>query len=177
MLTQRMQAQIIRDLCEGREPPSGFHPRELDEPWRSCHREIVDLSLDQRRMTLLSILSNMRHRDAFVTFVLAGREGGGPLSFPSLAEISATLPPITWLWEGWIPRGLLSLLGSVPGAGKSLVALDLARRLIAGLPFPDGTPLPSDGQAPNVVYVDAEGIPQLISQRATSWGTARPRTR
>ena len=52
--------------------------------------------------------------------------------FPSHEDLRDKLPAITWLWPGWIPVGLLSLLGAAPGAGKSLVALDLARRIIHG---------------------------------------------
>jgi hypothetical protein len=85
---------------------------------------------------------------------------------------------------------MLSLLGSVPGAGKSLVALDLARRLIGGFSLPDGSSPPCGVSSPweplpfgpppvapppgaseaTVVYVDAESVPQLIGQRASQWG-------
>ena len=59
-------------------------------------------------------------------------------SFPSLDQLAPNIPPVTWLWPGWIPRGMITLLCAAPGAGKSYFALDLARRLIAGLPWPDG---------------------------------------
>jgi hypothetical protein len=62
---------------------------------------------------------------------------------------------------------MISLLGSVPGAGKSYLALDLARRVIAGQPFPNGAPVPQPGA--NVLYVDAEDVPQIIKQRAEAW--------
>jgi hypothetical protein len=68
---------------------------------------------------------------------------------------------------------MLSLLGAAPGAGKSLVALDLARRLTGGGPFPDGAPVP-DAERP-VLYVDAESVPQIQNQRAQAWGMDRGR--
>ena len=87
--------------------------------------------------------------------------------FPSLHEISASMPEVEWLWPSWIPRGMVTLFGAAPGAGKSLVALDLARRIIHDQPFPDGAPVPCPGS--NVLIVDAEGAPTLLNQRARAW--------
>lgn len=47
-----------------------------------------------------------------------------------------------------------------------MVALDLAKRIIHGEGFPDGKP----GGAPqNVIYVDAELVPQILKERAEAW--------
>ncbi len=102
-------------------------------------------------------------------------------TFPSLADISLIIPPVTWLWPGWIPRGMLTLLCAAPGAGKSYFALDLARRLIHGLPWPDGAPSTASAAADahasaepkRVVYVDAEAAPALLNARAIAWGLDR----
>jgi len=48
--------------------------------------------------------------------------------------------PISWLWEGRIARGKITLIAGNPGLGKSFLALDLAARVSTGIPFPDGTP-------------------------------------
>ena len=45
---------------------------------------------------------------------------------------------VEWLWPGKLPIGKLSLLVGDPGRGKSLLSLDLAARLSAGRPWPDG---------------------------------------
>lgn len=87
--------------------------------------------------------------------------------YPSLHQISDRFPPVDWLWPSWIPRGMLTLLGAAPGVGKSLVALDLARRIIHDEPFPDGAPVPCPGS--NILIVDAEGAPALLNQRAQTW--------
>ena len=87
--------------------------------------------------------------------------------YPSLGDISWDFPPVDWLWPSWIPRGMLTLLAAAPGVGKSLVALDLARRIIHDRPFPDGAPVPCPGG--NVLIVDAENTPALINQRASAW--------
>jgi hypothetical protein len=61
----------------------------------------------------------------------------------------------------------------VPGAGKSFLALDLARRIISDEGFPDGAGIP-DPQA-RIIYVDAEAVPQLINQRVEAWGMDKSR--
>ena len=91
----------------------------------------------------------------------------GFTAYPSLLEISGQFADVDWLWPSWIPRGMLTLFGAAPGAGKSLVALDLARRVIHGEPFPDGAPNPRPGS--RVLIVDAEGAPALLNQRAQAW--------
>jgi hypothetical protein len=93
-----------------------------------------------------------------------------PLSFPTLADIADTLKPVSWLWPGWIPRGMLSLLGAYQGTGKSYFVLDLARTVIHGGPWPDG-PIPD--RIGNVVYVEAEAIPQVTNERAQALGINR----
>lgn len=52
-----------------------------------------------------------------------------PFGSPEPSEVS-------WLWEGVVPIGKLTLLAGDPGVGKSLVTLDLAARVSRGGPFP-----------------------------------------
>ncbi len=91
--------------------------------------------------------------------------------FPSLAEIAGDLTPVSWLWQPWLPLGMLTLLAAKPGTGKSLLALDLGRRIIAGEAWPDGSPQTRPGA--NVIYVDGEGIPQVHNDRALAWDLDR----
>lgn len=95
--------------------------------------------------------------------------------FRSLAEIAADLKPVSWLWPGWLPVGMLTLLAAKPGTGKSLIALDLAHRIITGQPWPDGTPGLAAGPAggKNVIYVDGENIPEVHNDRAVAWQMQR----
>lgn len=91
--------------------------------------------------------------------------------FRSLAEIAPDLRPVTWLWPGWLPVGMLTLLAARPGLGKSMLALDLAGRIIAGQPWPDGAPQAAPG-AP-CIYVDGENIPEVHNERAAAWNLDR----
>jgi hypothetical protein len=70
---------------------------------------------------------------------------------------------VRWLWPGWIPRGMITLLGAYQGTGKSYFVLDIARTVIHGGPWPDGAPAEKLG---TVIYVDAEAIPQVNNERA-----------
>jgi hypothetical protein len=87
----------------------------------------------------------------------------------SLEEVSQEVGAVDWLWRGWMPRGFITLLGAVSGAGKSLVALDLCRRLLRGMPWPDGSPQEAHPGLPGIVYVEAEAAAQILVERARKW--------
>ncbi len=59
--------------------------------------------------------------------------------------VRADDPPaaIDWLWEPYLTAGTVAVLDGDPGVGKSFLTLDLAARLSAGLPMPDGKPPPA----------------------------------
>src|SRR3990167_6026346 len=46
---------------------------------------------------------------------------------------------VQWLWPAVVPYGKLTLFVGHPGEGKSLASLDLAARVSAGRPLPDGS--------------------------------------
>nr|WP_316644190.1 AAA family ATPase [uncultured Roseateles sp.] len=48
------------------------------------------------------------------------------------------LEPIAWLWPGYLPAGMLTLLGGAPGCGKTTLALSLAATVTTGGCWPDG---------------------------------------
>lgn len=57
-----------------------------------------------------------------------------------MSEVEAK--EIDWLWPGWIPRGMLSLLGGYAGDGKSTLTTSLVASLTTGAPLPDGSTAP-----------------------------------
>lgn len=63
------------------------------------------------------------------------------------------VPPMSWLWPGFVPRANLALLMGEPGVGKSQMAMDIAARLTRGAEWPDGTP---GGKPGGVVFVETE---------------------
>ena len=46
---------------------------------------------------------------------------------------------VDWVWPGYLPAGMFSLLDGDPGLGKSTFTADLAARISTGRPMPDGT--------------------------------------
>ena len=47
--------------------------------------------------------------------------------------------PITWLWDGYLPSGKLTLLAGAGGTGKSTIAFSLAATITNGGNWPDGS--------------------------------------
>jgi AAA domain len=69
---------------------------------------------------------------------------------------------VEWLWPGRLPLGKLAVLDGDPGLGKSVVTLDLAARISAGLELPDGQPCEPAG----IVLLSAEdGLRDTIRPR------------
>ena len=56
--------------------------------------------------------------------------------FATLVDIALIVSDQPWLWRGHIAAGVLNVMASDPGTGKTRFALDLARRLWFGLPWP-----------------------------------------
>lgn len=77
--------------------------------------------------------------------------------------------PITWLWEGWLPAGKLTILAGAAGTGKTTLALGLAAALTSGGRWPDGSPCRAKG---NVLIWSSEDVaddtlvPRLIASGA-----------
>lgn len=76
---------------------------------------------------------------------------------------------ITWLWEGWLPAGKLTILAGSAGTGKTTLALALAAALTSGGRWPDGTWCRKKG---NVLIWSSEDVaddtlvPRLIASGA-----------
>ena len=75
--------------------------------------------------------------------------------------------PIEWAWPGWLVKGLLTLLVSYSGDGKSLLALRICGCFINGQTWPDGTPY--GGERGKVLWCEAEAAQKLNQLRATNF--------
>ncbi len=66
--------------------------------------------------------------------------GAKPAHRLKLQRVSdITAQRITWLWRGYVPLGELALLVAGGGVGKTRINFELAVRVAAGLPLPDGS--------------------------------------
>jgi hypothetical protein len=72
-----------------------------------------------------------------------------PDEVATIEDLEKAGSQVTWLWEGWIPSGVLTAVAALGGTGKTRFCADLLRRVRHGLPWPDGKPmtLPPDALA------------------------------
>ena len=75
-------------------------------------------------------------------------EGAGPEEEDRVANVGdlrKQLASTIWPWPGWLVGGALNTLASDPGDGKTILAMNLARILWNGWPWPDGAtnPMPA----------------------------------
>ena len=88
-----------------------------------------------------------------------------------LSDVDVTRP-IEWLWKGVIPgNGALTIFDGPPDVGKSTLMSDVAARITAGRPMPDGSP----GLCGGVVIVTSESAQQVIARQIELVGGDRSR--
>lgn len=92
---------------------------------------------------------------------------------PDLVRLSDVHPQeIGWLWPGWIPRRMMTILGGYGGDGKSTVVSSLIGAWTGGGRLPDGTPAPET----NVLMLAAEDdVAQAIRPRLDLHGADNDR--
>jgi len=167
MLTTNLQIQALADRLAGL--PTRVTAKSFQEPWAACWRLLDQADRDAGgkadanayRKELTAALSSHPERDSLLDQVIS-KKPGHRTEYSPLADME--LMPIQWLWPEWLPRGMLTILGAAPGVGKSFVGMDLCWRLTDYGFFPDGVPVPNPGS--NVIYVDAEAVPQILNERA-----------
>jgi hypothetical protein len=174
MITERMQKRLLyQAFIENTLDSTEFEIAGWSWPWSElllrAERNLGALDGHSALFESARSLADKGTDDAH-TWMREIEDAAEPLHFPTLADIADTLKPVSWLWPGWIPRGMLSLLGAYQGTGKSYFVLDLARTVIEGGPWPDGA---SSDRIGNVVYVEAEAIPQVTNERAQALGINR----
>ena len=165
MLTQRMQIQFLADRLAG--IPVTAKAPDFQQPWLACWQALEQAAPGEEHNALQRVLSAMPEGQQLIQTIFSTRPGYRP-QIPSLADIAPGLAPIEWAWEGWIPRGFLTVMGASQGSGKSFVATDLAYRIIHNKGYPDGSPIKNPGK--NIIYVDGEMVPQLLNERAEQYG-------
>ncbi len=79
-----------------------------------------------------------------------------------LAALSANLPPVPWIADGWLGSGDVVIFGGEWASGKSLIALDLAISIAANVPWMGRIPILRSGP---VLYIDEENNARNVARR------------
>jgi len=170
-----MMVQAIADRLAGSDTAqkSGRKAKHFAEPWKTIWQalEAAEAAGAPMQDALVEAVKNDPERDKMIAEIMYAQPGRPVGEYPSLGDIGDNLPPVQWLWNGWIPVGMITLMGAVPGVGKTYLSLDLARRVIHGDEFPDGAACCKPRS--NVIFVDAENVPQIINERAKGWNMNR----
>lgn len=164
ILSQQIQASIIASMLDGK--TVNVNMDDMDKPFQEYARWVDEQDGDWSSFLLEF---SARSQDDMIAVNLVRQAKKNAQVVHSIDQVIASLPDLAWLWPGWIPRGQITLLAGHPEAGKSYLTLDLARRIIANEPMPDGTP---PARAGSVLYVDAENRPMVLKQRLEPWTPA-----
>lgn len=166
-LPAKVQAQLLCDRLNGLNVKA--KAEDFDAPLSDCWRAIEGktdrnemIALIGQALDLANHPENRRVLDQLLTLQ------PGNMDVRSLQDMENEIEPVEWIWENFIPRNFVTLLGAMQGAGKTALMLEIARHIVNGVEtWPDGSPIPNRG-AP-VFYLDAEGMPEAIKERATAW--------
>lgn len=77
------------------------------------------------------------------------------------------LEPVRWAWKGFLPLGMLTILGGAPGCGKTTIALSVAATITRGGTWPDGTHCTGGG---DVVIWSGEDPASVAAARLNASG-------
>jgi hypothetical protein len=118
----------------------------MSPEWCSVVKRLTTLDSDARLGAFQTIIGIREDHDRILKSVLDQKPDTDtppdPIAptpcYATLEDIASIMSNQPWLWKGWIASGVFNALASDPGIGKTRFALDLARRLWFGLPWPDG---------------------------------------
>lgn len=85
-----------------------------------------------------------------------------PMAVDMSRLLEDEVPPIPWLVDGWLGQGDLATLAGEWATGKSIVAMDLAISVAAGLSWMGRIPVVTPGP---VLYLDEENNPHNAHRR------------
>jgi hypothetical protein len=108
--------------------------RGLAKPRPLLSNSIDDSILDIVRQSVAMWIDDYKRKHNKLTPQSTGRR---TITLLQCSTIQAK--PITWLWEGYLPQGKLTLLAGAGGTGKSTLAFNFAGTVSNGGVWPDGS--------------------------------------
>jgi len=89
-------------------------------------------------------------------------------SFTLTCLADVAMVAIDWIWEGYLARGKLALLGGDPDMGKSVITIDMAARLSKGLRWPPHKALARTGST--IFICSEDSTTDTVAPRAEAAG-------
>ena len=80
---------------------------------------------------------------------------------------TVTLEPVRWLWPGFLPAAMLTILGGAPGCGKTTIAMSLAATVTSGGVWPGGLGRSTPG---DVLIWSGEDAHPVLAARLEAMG-------
>jgi hypothetical protein len=118
---------------------------KISDRYRDLAGYLAELPLRDRQVVWRGFLCGRPDSKDLIKALADQSPGAPPPAAEAIVRCYATLEDIAkimssqpWLWRGWIASGVLNAVAADPGVGKTRFAMDLARRLWFGLPWPDG---------------------------------------
>ena len=147
-------SEIVK-RCAGQRRLMGFHEKQLGDLVKGTY---TDVDPDILRTWTVEQLLQVKGLERFVD------------TEPSTwADLDAVIGPIEWAWQGWLPKGFLTILVGEPGVGKSILALRLCAAFLGTSElWPDSSRYAAE--AGSVLWCEAEAAQPLNLERAKSWG-------
>ena len=132
MRTLQAQLQDIADWIAGMEldpepTVADFAEGALQAAWRAVHSRAWTEDPYSFKMACLAemvpAMAGYPNGPALCERIKRVIPSSKERPFPSLEEIADTLQPVSWLWQPWLPLGMITLLAAQQGTGKSMLAL------------------------------------------------------
>ena len=145
--------------------------------------ELASVSEAIRPLVAMLAAVPLEHRQAALTAFLAGQPGADgivlamaqadpmgpppviepPRRFATCADVMRLETTAPWTWEAWLPSARVVGIAAGEGVGKTRLAMDLARRVWHGEPWPDNQPMTLQPESPTL-WVAADGQHTELAQ-------------
>ncbi len=124
-------------------------------------------------MTALGNITNIADKLAAYDADPAPKKEIEITDLPELIRLSEVEPkPVEWLWQDWLPKGMLTILGGFAGDGKSTLTLALAAAFSKGAPLPDGSIAPVTN---TLLLLGEDDVEHVVTVRLAQHGADRSR--
>ena len=165
-ITRKIVEQALWDACA----MNGYRNKRGDEVARKTLRSGLESGIERPRDPLPDEAAPEGN------FTVGGKSPREALSGAPAGKRNVVLQslqavkeaPVAWLWPGWLPAGMLTLLSGAGGTGKSTLAFNFAAAITTAGSWPDGQ---TYHQAENVlIWSSEDDLARTIKPRLMAAG-------